>query len=177
VNGDVDKVLVITAGKGLGQRRVVIEQHRNRLDRRGVDTTPDTTSLFSLVAPVYLSDDTAGAVTALPSTTSNLGYLVKLDSSGCSLHRLHATARRDARARRSPARDAGAVAGSLSVWRAERRGRSHWPSRTHRSGGELVGLRSISWARRSTSAASRAIGTMCSRSSCATCRSRRHSRR
>lgn len=82
VNGDVDRLLVITAGKGLGQRRLVTSNTASIWSFAAWDIVPDTTSLFSLVEPVYLSDETAGAVTALPSTTQNLGYLVKLDASG-----------------------------------------------------------------------------------------------
>jgi hypothetical protein len=81
-NGDIDDLIVITAGKGIGQRRVVTSNAATTWHFAAFDIVPDTTSLFSLVAPIYLSDDTAGAVTGLPSTTQNLGYLVKLDSTG-----------------------------------------------------------------------------------------------
>ena len=82
VNGDIGKVLVITTGLGFGQRREVVSNTATVWTVAAWDTIPDTTSLFALVTPLTISDDTAGVVTALPSTTINRGYLVKLNSSG-----------------------------------------------------------------------------------------------
>lgn len=82
VNGDVSRVLVITAGLGMGQRREVVSNTATVWTVAAWETIPDSTSLFTLVIPTIVSDDTAGAITALPSTTTNQGYLVKLSASG-----------------------------------------------------------------------------------------------
>lgn len=82
VNGDAGRVLVITAGTGLGQRREVVSNTATTWTVAAWETTPDATSMFALVVPALLSDDTAGAVTSLPSTTTTQGYLVKLNAAG-----------------------------------------------------------------------------------------------
>jgi hypothetical protein len=82
VDADIGKVLVVTAGTGLGQRREVTDNTADTWTFAAWDTDLDSSSMLSLVTPVYLSDDTAGVVTALPSTTTNRGYLVKLNASG-----------------------------------------------------------------------------------------------
>lgn len=88
VNADVGMLVVVTAGAGFGQRREVVSNTADTWTiSTGSDgfqwvTEPDTTSLVAIVQPALTSDDTAGAVTALPSTTQSDGYLVKLDSSG-----------------------------------------------------------------------------------------------
>jgi hypothetical protein len=38
--------------------------------------------MMTLIQPTIISDDTAGVVTSLPSTTQNKGYLVKLSATG-----------------------------------------------------------------------------------------------
>lgn len=88
VNGDVGRAIVITAGADAGETREVLS---NTADTWTISTgsdgeqwavTPDSTSMFMLVQPVLVSDDTAGAVTSLPSVTQNRGYLVKLTAAG-----------------------------------------------------------------------------------------------
>lgn len=82
VDADIGRLLIVRAGTGFGQRREVTDNTSDTWTFAAWDTALDSSSIVSLVEPAYVSDDTAGAVTALPSTTENLGYLVKLDASG-----------------------------------------------------------------------------------------------
>lgn len=82
VNGDVDRVLVITGGTGQGQRRSVISNTATVWTVAAWTTTPDSTSLFTLVEPVFTSSGALGVVTTLPSVSTQTGYLVKTDAQG-----------------------------------------------------------------------------------------------
>lgn len=88
VNGDVGKVLVITEGKGIAQRRSVISNTATQwvistgTDGRQWDTIPDATSLIMLVDPKYSSSLGVDVVTDLPSVLQQRGYLVRLDAQG-----------------------------------------------------------------------------------------------
>jgi hypothetical protein len=88
VNAYTDAVAVITQGTGIGQRRRIISNSAGQLvistgsDGRQWTTIPDTTSLFEIVTPELTSTNDVGVVTALPSTSTKTGYLVKLDASG-----------------------------------------------------------------------------------------------
>jgi hypothetical protein len=88
VNQDVGRVVVLTAGTGLGERREVLS---NTIDTWTISTgsdnqqwvnSPDTTTLFDVVAPAYGADDAMTVFTAVPSTTSSTGYLVKVSAQG-----------------------------------------------------------------------------------------------
>lgn len=87
-NQDVNRVLVITAGAGIGQRRAILS---NTTDTWTISTgsdgqqwavTPSTTSMFDVVVPIYGADSAIGAFTAVPATTSAVGYLIKLSATG-----------------------------------------------------------------------------------------------
>lgn len=88
VNQDAQRVLVITAGTGIGQRRTILSNTADTWtistgsDGQTWATVPDTTSLFDVVEPNYDSDDAATVFTALPATTTTTGYLVRLDAHG-----------------------------------------------------------------------------------------------
>lgn len=85
VNEDIGRLVVVTGGLGAGQYREVVS---NTAAQWTIDsntpwaTVPDTTSLIEVVAPVYLADETAGVVTALPAETQMAGYLVKVGPTG-----------------------------------------------------------------------------------------------
>lgn len=87
-NGDAGKILTITAGVGEGQSRSIISNTATTWtistgsDGLEWDTTPDTSSMMTVVDPAYESDLLQGVVTDLPATTSQRGYLVKLTSGG-----------------------------------------------------------------------------------------------
>lgn len=88
VNADIGRVLVITDGAGLGQRRTILSNTATAWtistgsDGQTWATVPDATSLMSVVAPTYSADDTMTVFTAVPSTTTNVGYLVRLNAQG-----------------------------------------------------------------------------------------------
>jgi hypothetical protein len=88
VNADIGKVLVITAGKGVGQRRDVLSNTAHAWtistgsDGESWATIPDTTSVFALVTPAYTADEAMGVVLDLPASVQTQGYLVKLDANG-----------------------------------------------------------------------------------------------
>jgi hypothetical protein len=88
VNLYVGRVVVITEGPGMGQRRSVLSNTVDTLViSTGADglqwaTTPTTKSLFEVVVPVYQSSGVAGVVTDLPATLTQTGYLVKLSATG-----------------------------------------------------------------------------------------------
>jgi hypothetical protein len=88
VNGDVGLLLVITQGTAIGEVREVLSNTASQWtistgsDGEEWAVTPDTTSMFQLVQPTLISDDTAGVVTSLPSVTYSRGYLVKVNASG-----------------------------------------------------------------------------------------------
>lgn len=87
-NQDIGRVLVIATGTGIGQRRSILSNAAESwIISTGTDgqqwtTVPDTTSVFDVVVPTYGSDSAATVFTAVPSTTSTTGYLVKLTSAG-----------------------------------------------------------------------------------------------
>lgn len=85
---DVGRVVAITRGTGAGQARYVLS---NTVDTwvvsDGTDglewaTTPDDTSVFSIVEPAYVADGAADTVLAMPATQRRAGYLVRLDEDG-----------------------------------------------------------------------------------------------
>jgi hypothetical protein len=88
VNAYADAVVVITQGAGIGQRRRIISNSSGQLvistgsDGYQWETIPNTSSLFEIVTPELTSLDDVALVTAVPSTTTKTGYLVKLDASG-----------------------------------------------------------------------------------------------
>lgn len=88
VNADIGLLVVITQGADAGETREVLS---NTTDTWTISTgsdgqewseTPDGTSMMTLIQPEIISDNTAGVVTSLPSTTRNRGYLVKLSAGG-----------------------------------------------------------------------------------------------
>lgn len=88
VNAYAGRLVVITEGPGIGQRRAVISNTADTLViSSGADglqwaTVPTAASLFEVVAPVYQSSGVAGVVTGLPATVTQTGYLVKLTAAG-----------------------------------------------------------------------------------------------
>lgn len=75
--------VVITQGKGAGQRRTVASNTATQLTvSQAWDTTPDTTSLFTVVDEVIESDKTFGVVASAPFSVTRVGYLVKVNASG-----------------------------------------------------------------------------------------------
>jgi len=82
-NQDLSRVVVITKGTGLGQRREIAS---NTTDTWTVSqawtTVPDTSSMFDIVTPSYGADNAIGVVTSLQATTVATGYLVKVSSQG-----------------------------------------------------------------------------------------------
>lgn len=88
VNADAQRVLVITGGKGLGQRRTIISNTADTWtistgsDGQQWTTIPDSTSLLRVVVPVYGVDDGIGVITNAPAVSTTVGYLVKLHANG-----------------------------------------------------------------------------------------------
>lgn len=88
VNAYVGKVVVVTVGPGLGQRRTIISNTATTAtistgsDGQQWATLPTTKSVFQIVTPVYSSSAGVGVVTALPALALQTGYLVKLDATG-----------------------------------------------------------------------------------------------
>lgn len=87
-NQDVGRVIVITKGTGIGQRREVLSNTASQwaistgADDQAWETVPDSTSMFDVVTPAYASDNTIGVATAVPSTQTTAGYLVKVTAGG-----------------------------------------------------------------------------------------------
>lgn len=85
---DVGCLVHITGGKGLGQVREVLSNTAAQWvistgsDGKQWTTTPDTTSLFTIIAPSVGADETLGVVTALPAESTRAGYLVRLSAQG-----------------------------------------------------------------------------------------------
>lgn len=84
VDAYIGKIVLITAGTGAGQapRSITTNSATVVTVSSAWDVTPDSTSLFTIVAPVQSIDQTVGVVTDLPATTVQRGYLVKLNASG-----------------------------------------------------------------------------------------------
>lgn len=88
VNADQGLVLVIVTGTGIDQRREIISNTADTWtistgsDGQQWQTVPDTTSLMSVYVPTYGADEAMTAFTAVPSTTTSVGYLVKLSATG-----------------------------------------------------------------------------------------------
>lgn len=87
-NQDALNIVVITAGKGRGQERAVISNTAAQWvistgsDGKQWTTTPDTTSMFTIISPLIGGDETMGVVTALPAVSTRQGYLVRLSAQG-----------------------------------------------------------------------------------------------
>lgn len=87
-NQDAQRMVVITSGTGYGQRRLVLSNTADTWvistgsDGQQWTTTPDSSSTFDVVSPVYGSDDAIGVVTGLPAVTTSVGYLVKVSAQG-----------------------------------------------------------------------------------------------
>jgi hypothetical protein len=82
-NQDAGRLVVITAGKGTGQRREVASNTADQwTTTQNWETTPDTTSLFQIVTPVLEVENEALVVTDLPALSDRVGYLVRLNAQG-----------------------------------------------------------------------------------------------
>lgn len=85
---DIGRILVITGGKGKDQRREILTNTATKwtistgADGRQWDETPDATSVFQVVSPLFTSSEGLGVVTDLPAVTTKTGYLVKISSTG-----------------------------------------------------------------------------------------------
>jgi hypothetical protein len=88
VDGDIGRVVAITRGTGAGQARYVLS---NTLDTWTISTgsdglewatTPDETSVLTLVEPAYATDGSTDIVMAMPATEQRAGYLVRVDALG-----------------------------------------------------------------------------------------------
>jgi hypothetical protein len=88
VNAYVGRVVVITQGPGIGQRRTILSNTIDTLvissgsDGHQWSSLPTAASLLEVVVPVYQSSGIAGVVTDVPATLSQTGYLVKLTAQG-----------------------------------------------------------------------------------------------
>jgi hypothetical protein len=83
VNEDAQRLVHITAGKGLGQvREIASNAAAQWVLTADWDTVPDATSKFTVIAPTIGADETLGVVTALPALSTRRGYLVRLNAQG-----------------------------------------------------------------------------------------------
>lgn len=84
VNAFTNRVVVITAGPGFGQRREIASNTSSQLTttQPWAAPLPTTASLFRVVEPVYTGAEDMGVVTALPAYVQEPGYLVKIDANG-----------------------------------------------------------------------------------------------
>jgi hypothetical protein len=82
VNEDVDRLVVIVAGKGAGQQREVVSNTATQWTVAAWETIPDATSVMRVVVPELEIRDQMAVVTDLPATVTKAGYLVKLDAAG-----------------------------------------------------------------------------------------------
>lgn len=82
-NAYTNKTVVITAGRGAGQRRTINSNTTDTLTvSQAWTTTPDTTSLFKVVSEVNEATLEMGVVASSPFTAERLGYLVKVNAAG-----------------------------------------------------------------------------------------------
>lgn len=83
VDAYVDAYLEVVAGTGVGQRRVINDNTSTVASWADALTTAlDTTSVVRIVSVTSSVSGELGVVTGLPSTSSRVGYLTKLDASG-----------------------------------------------------------------------------------------------
>lgn len=83
VNAYTDQLVTITGGTGKGQVRSIASNTSDTLTVTDAwTTTPDSTSLFTVVASDPEADADVAVVTQVPATSTRRGYLVKLDASG-----------------------------------------------------------------------------------------------
>lgn len=83
VNADVGRLVHITGGKGAGQIREVASNLAAQWTvTDNWDTTPNATSLFTIITESLSADETLGVVTALPSLSTRSGYLVRISAQG-----------------------------------------------------------------------------------------------
>lgn len=83
VNEHFNRWVVITAGKGQGQKRYIASNTANILTTtQAWQTIPDATSKFKIVYALLEAETDLGVVASYPFTKSEEGYLVKLDATG-----------------------------------------------------------------------------------------------
>lgn len=74
--------LEVTAGAGVDQRRVILSNTSDTLTFAALTTVLDATSVVRVVSVASSVDQDLSVVTAMPTTDTREGYLIKLDASG-----------------------------------------------------------------------------------------------
>lgn len=81
-DADVNAILEVVAGAGADQRRVITSNTSDTWSFAALTVALDATSVVRVVSVASSVDQDLSVVTAMPTTDTREGYLIKLDASG-----------------------------------------------------------------------------------------------